>query len=146
MKEIFNWVKSISEPKKELGGHSICPFAKIASRFKIVQPQKEIIPPKDRDFDVIVYTLPDSITLSDINILCSQLNEKYSDLIFLPDHKDRITYINGVQTNNGNYNIILCQPKQKLKDARAALKKTDYYTYWDVDYLKEILGEDYDMD
>lgn len=146
MKEIFNWVKSISEPKKELGGHSICPFAKIANRFKIVQLQKEIIPPEDRDFDVIIYTLPDSITLEDINLLCDNLYKKYPDLIFLPDHKDRDTYINGVKTNNGNYNVILCQPKQKLKDARTALKKTDYYTYWDSEYLKEILGKDYDMD
>ena len=78
--------------------------------------------------------------------MCSELNEKYLDLIFLPDHKNRDTYINGVKTNNGNHNIILCQPKKKLKDARAALKKTDYYTYWDKEYLKEILGEDYDMD
>jgi hypothetical protein len=146
LKEIFNWVKSISEPKKELGGHSICPFAKIASRFKIVQPQEEIIPPEDREFDVIVYTLPDSVTLEDINSLCDNLYKKYPDLIFLPDHKDRDTYINGVKTNNGQHNLILCQPKQKLKDARSGLKKTDYYTYWDKDYLKEILGEDYDMD
>ena len=146
MKEIFDWVKSISVPKKELGGHSICPFAKLASRFKIDQAQGKIVPPEDRNFDVIVYTLPDAVSEEDINNMCSDLNEQYTDLIFLPDHKDRNTYINGVQTNNGTYNLILCQPKQKLKDARLGLKKTDYYTYWNNEYLKEILGEDYDMD
>lgn len=146
MKEIYNWVKAIGTPKKELGGNSICPFAKLARRFKILQCGPNIIPPQDRDFDVLIYSLPESTTVSDINLLCVDLNEKYPDLIFLPDHKDRDTYINQVQTNNGKHNIILCQPKQKLKDARIALKKTNYYTYWDKDYLKEILGEDYDMD
>lgn len=146
MKEIFDWIKSISESKKELGGHSICPFAKLAKRFKIHYAEHEIIPPSDTDFDVIIYSLPESITLDSINALCLDLNKKYPALIFLPDHKDRNTYINGVRTNNGKYNLVLCQPKQKLKDARSGLKNTDYYSYWDKEYLKEILGEDYDMD
>lgn len=146
MKEIFNWVEEISKSRKEIGGNSICPFAKLAKRLTIQQVENKIVPPLDREFDVIVYCLNDSITLSAINEMCLDLNKTYPDLIFLPDHKDRDTFINGVQTNNGKQNVILCQPKQKLKDARLALKKTDYYTYWNKEYLKEILGEDYDMD
>lgn len=146
MKEIFNWVNTISEPRKEIGGNSICPFAKLAKRLTIHQVENKIVPPSDCNFDVIAYCLDDSITLNDMNKICSDLNKTYPDLIFLPDHKDRDTFINGIKTNNGEYNVILCQPKQKLKDARSALKKTDYYTYWNKEYLKEILGEDYDMD
>lgn len=146
MNEISNlteWIEALGLPREELGGHSICPFAKLASRFTMIRVNGEIIPPEDRNFDIIIYLLPAEVSFDSMNELCTDLNGRYSDLIFLPDHKDRTTFINGAQTNNGKHNILLCQPKQKLKDARAALKKTNYYTYWSEDYLQEILGEDY---
>ena len=55
------------------------------------------------------------------------------------------TFIHGVQTNNGKYNLILAQPTQKLRKFRESLAKTEYYDLWDDDYLKEILGDDYDI-
>lgn len=144
--DLTQWIDALGVPQEKLGGHSVCPFAKLASRFTMVRVEGEIIPPEDRNFDIIIYLLPD-ISFESMNELCADLNTRYSDLIFLPDHKDRNTFINGVQTNNGKHNILLCQPKQKLKDARAALRKTNYYTYWSKDYLREILGEDYgDLD
>jgi len=63
---------------------------------------------------------------------------------FFEDCASYNTFINGVQTNNGKYNLILGQPKEKLKKFREQLAKTTYYTHWDKEYLKEILGNDYD--
>ena len=74
---------------------------------------------------------------------CERLAELYPDMIFLPD-STRETFINGVQTNNGKYNLILCQSKKKLLDARRQLAKTDYYTFWDPEYLREIVGDSLD--
>lgn len=37
--------------------------------------------------------------------------------------------------------LILCQPKAKLEAARAKLKNTKYYSYWEKEYLKEILNK-----
>jgi hypothetical protein len=40
-------------------------------------------------------------------------------------------------------NIILAQPKEKLRKFREKLAKTSYYDLWDEEYLKEILADDY---
>ena len=38
---------------------------------------------------------------------------------------------------------MLCQSRKELTEARIKLAKTDYYKYWDKNYLKEVLEEDY---
>ena len=52
-------------------------------------------------------------------------------------------YKKNIKTNNGLYNLILSQPKKELSEFRKKLVKTNYYSNWDEDYLKEILQEDY---
>ena len=63
----------------------------------------------------------------------------YPDYIFLDDHKDDPSYINGIQSNYGIDNLILVQKKDKLLTARKNLKKTDYYTYWSEEFYKKIV-------
>jgi hypothetical protein len=55
------------------------------------------------------------------------------------------TFIQGIKTNNGKYNLILSQPTEKLRHFREKLAKTEYYNLWDEEYLKEILENDYDI-
>jgi hypothetical protein len=69
----------------------------------------------------------------------------YKHWDFFEDCGSYETFISGVQTNNGRYNLILAQPKEKLKEFRKKLAQTDYYSYWSDEYLKEILGEDYEI-
>ena len=38
---------------------------------------------------------------------------------------------------------MLCQPRKELTEARKKLAKTNYYDYWDENYLQEVLEEDY---
>lgn len=143
MHDLKEWISAIAVPQEDLGGMAICPFASLAARFSMIRVEGEIVPPTDLDFDVVIYLLPETVSLESMVELCDNLNKTYDSLVFLPDHKDRNTHINGVQTNNGKHNIILCQPKDKLRSARKALMKTKYYTYWSEDYLREIFGEDY---
>jgi len=77
--------------------------------------------------------------VDELRAIAAEYNKQFPDLVFLPDHKDRYTEINGVQTNNGKHNIILCQWRDNLEQARAKLKNTKYYTFWTEYYLQEIL-------
>ena len=89
--------------------------------------------------EVAIFVLDDSHTLEELLERCRELNEAYPDYIFLEDHKDDPSYINGIQTNNGKYNLILCQNKEKLLKARESLKSTRYYSYWDEEMYKKIV-------
>jgi hypothetical protein len=137
--DIINWINRLDSPQKSIGNHSICPYAK-SSTYKIIETRLDKISDVDESVDVIIYKVEDNVTLEQLNNQCKTLNAAYRHLIFLPDHKDKKTYIKEAQTNNGKYNLILCQKREKLEKFRMSLMKTDYYNYWDDEYLKEILG------
>ena len=75
--------------------------------------------------------------------MVDDFNRVYQNYKFIADHRKSKTFINGVQTNNGKYNLVLCQPRKDLTEARKKLAKTEYYDYWDKNYLEEVLEEDY---
>jgi hypothetical protein len=137
--DIKNWIGRISEIKSELGGYSVCPFAK-GSEYEIINTDGSDINPPPWDFELIIYVFPSHYQQEELVAISAEYNKMFSDLIFLPDHKDRDTFIKGVQTNNGKHNLILCQWRDNLTKARNKLTKTDYYTHWDQDYLKEIIN------
>jgi hypothetical protein len=139
--DIKDWIKKVSEVRPELGGFSICPFAKKAN-YKILEIDVDKIYPIE-GYDVIIYIINEN-DLSIINEWVSFYNKKYQDWLFFEDCASRDTFINGVQTNNGKYNLILGQPKEKLRKFREILKKTNYYSYWTEDYYNEIMSSDYE--
>ena len=140
---IRNWIKEVSKIRPELGNFAICPFASKA-KFKIEERNIDDIEPLD-GYDVVIFIVEDHLSLNDINHYVEKYNLQYKHWDFFEDCGSYDTFINGVQTNNGKYNLILAQPKEKLKNFRKKLAKTEYYDYWDSEYLKEILGDDYDM-
>lgn len=133
------WIDHISTPLEDLGGFSVCPYAK-GSEYQVKETNVDEIDPPPWFFDLIIYVLPDDLTLDELKLTADQYNKIYPELIFLPDHKDRDTYINGIKTNNGKYNLILCQYRDELEKARNKLSKTKYYQHWAKDYLEEILN------
>jgi hypothetical protein len=135
---IDDWINRIKQPREELEGMSVCPFAKSAE-YEIIETDGSDINPPPWDFELIIYKLPDWYTIDEVNAIADEYNNIFPDMVFLPDHKDKHTFINGVQTNNGTYNFILCQWRDNLETARSKLKKTNYYNFWDKDYLNEIL-------
>jgi hypothetical protein len=134
------WIEKISKPRDELGGMSVCPYAKKVE-FILVETDGSDISPPPWDFELIVYKLPDHYTIDELVSIANEYNICYPDMIFLPDHKDKNTFINKVQTNNGIYNLILCQWRDNLESARTKLKTSNYYSFWDAEYLKEILSQ-----
>jgi hypothetical protein len=137
--DIENWIKEVSVVRPELGGFSICPFAK-KSNYEILEIDIDRIYPID-GLDVVIYVVNED-DLEAINWWVDFYNSKYKDWLFFEDCATYDTFIGGVQTNNGKYNLILGQPKEKLKKFREILKKTDYYNYWSDDYYKEIVGDE----
>lgn len=135
--DIENWIKEVSAVRPELGGFSICPFAKKAN-YKILEIDIDALYPFD-GFDVVIYVLNES-DLKTIQWWVDFYNNKYKDWLFFEDCASYDTFINGVQTNNGKYNLILGQPKEKLMKFREILKKTEYYSYWSKEYYDEIVG------
>jgi hypothetical protein len=138
---IDQWIQRLSVPNRQLGNMPVCPFA-ANTIYQLVHTDLTTLEVPVDEFSLVIYVLPDQLSQSEISDYCDHLNLKYPQLIFLPDYSQRYTHINGVQTNNGQLNLILCQPKDKLIKARQSLKSTGYYSYWSRDYLKEITGEE----
>lgn len=140
---ILKWISKISIKRDELGGFPICPFASKA-KFKIIECQvKDIMPISG--YDILFYVIEDYFDLDAINFWVEFYNLMYPEYIFLEDHSTSDSYINGIQTNNGKYNLILCQNREDLRKNRKNLALTEYYTHWDEKYLKEILADDYNL-
>lgn len=136
---IKEWISRITQPRSELGGFSVCPYAK-GAEYEIIETNGSNIDPPPWDFELIIYKLPNDYSEQEVVDIANEYNKIFPDMVFLPDPKDRETFINGVQTNNGKYNLILCQWRDNLQKSREKLAGTSYYTYWSEEYLNEILS------
>jgi len=140
---LINWIREISEIRPELGGFAVCPYAKSAF-YEIIECCVENLRPVD-GYDVIIFIVDDELCLEEIQKWVEFYNDKYKNWKFFEDCATYDTFVNGIKTNNGKYNLILAQPKEKLLKFRVKLAKTEYYSNWDDDYLKEILEDDYKL-
>ena len=140
-KYILHWIKEISKIRPELGNFSICPYASGANFCVQEQKLSQIVP--NPDFDVIINIVEDDIDANSLYETVDDYNRNYPDYKFIADHGKTKTYIQGIRTNNGKYNLVLCQPRKDLTEARKKLAKTNYYEYWDKNYLEEVLEDDY---
>lgn len=140
---IKDWIARVSHIRPELGGFALCPYASNA-KYTIIQCKaKDIMPISG--YDVIFYVVEDHFDLATVQKWVEYHNDLCSDYLFFEDCASYDTYIGGIQSNNGKYNLILAQPREKLRKFREKLAKTPYYTHWSDEYLREILGDDYDL-
>ena len=144
MKDLENWIKTIQKSHPDLKGHSICPFAK-ANTYKIVTCSINDIKPLEEEFGVVIFIVEDDLDPEYGYQKIEELNKLYPRYKFFDDFRDEDSFINGVQTNNGKYNIVLYQDSQFLTKMRSILAKTNYYDLWEDEYLKKILEKDYEM-
>lgn len=142
--DLIEWISEISKENPDIGGFAICPFAKHHT-YKIVKCPINDIKPLNEEFGVVIFVVEDDLDLAFARKKIEELNQTYSKCMFFDDFRDEPSYINGIKTNNGKYNLILYQNRDFLTKIRQKLAKTDYYDYWDDEYLQEILGEQYEM-
>ena len=140
---IKEWIAEISQIRPELGNFAVCPFSSAAT-YEIIHAQIDDIMPI-KGCDVVIFVVEDYLDAAAIQMWCEIYNTIYQDHIFLEDCANYHTFINGVQTNNAKYNLLLCQSKQKLRQSREILAKCGYYEHWNDAMLKEILGDDIDI-
>jgi hypothetical protein len=138
---VEQWVTKISTKNEDLGGHKICPFAR---RPRVIAVEKLCLENfLNLNDQITVYMETDlHSSYEELEEFCKILKEQNPNFIFLPDHPSKKNYIKSHETGNGSYPCIIVQTRQELDTARAALDKTDYYTYWDQTYLAEIRSFD----
>lgn len=138
---VQDWVSKISIKQQDLGGHKICPFARMP---RVVAVEKLCLENFVNLDDQITVYMETSIcsNYKELEDLCKVLKEHNPHFIFLPDHPDNKNYIKSLETGNGAYPCIIVQTKAELDTARTALSKTDYYSHWDKDYLDKIRSFD----
>lgn len=151
-KNVLAWAEYVGIKRPEIGDWPICPFAKLTKSLEIITDDISNIENYIeiyRSNEVTIITKGDSFPLShELDQLCRRLNKKYDDLIFLPDHPDCHNYIQDIETGNQNYAVVIVQSKEKLMKSRTALENTDYYSYWNEEYKREIFsyGRENDLD
>jgi hypothetical protein len=142
--DLEEWIDKLKKSHPDLKGFSICPFAK-TNTYKIINCSIDDIKPLDEEFGVVIFVVEDDLDIDYGYQKIQELNELYPKYKFFDDFRDEVSFINGVQTNNGLYNLILYQNEQFLTKMRKILAKTGYYDLWDDEYLKKILEKDYEM-
>ena len=135
--EVREWIRHISEKRGELGGHAICPYAFSAS-VHIEERALSEVTLIEEDVDVVIFIVG-NCSVAAMMATVDHLNMVHRDYMWLDDHKDEPTFINGVQSNFGKDNLILCQKRDKLLEARENLHKTDYYSHWHQEMYKRII-------
>jgi len=138
---ITHWLEKITIKNANLGGHKICPFAKMP---RIVAVKKLSVDNFDSLTPELTIYMETEIFSShqELEDLCRILKKINPEFVFLPDHPHKSNYINCEETGNGMLPCIIVQTVRELTEARSALEKTDYYKYWDKEYLKEIRSFD----
>jgi len=140
---IREWIRKVSILRPELGGFAVCPYASTA-KYKIVECQIDDIEPIE-GYDVVIFIVEDYHTVEDVLEWVESYNKIWEEWEFYADCAEKIDFVGEIQSNNGLFNLILAQPKVKLREFRKILGNTKYYDYWDDDYMREILGDDYDL-
>ena len=137
-KHITAWVEKLSVRHAELGKFPVCPFAKSA-KYEIIEVLENTIDPPQHEFELVIFVLDDKYTNAELVEIAKENNITYPYLVFLPDSKNSYSEINGIQTNNGKYNLLMCQSRASLQIARDKLATTPYYSFWSKEFLEEIL-------
>lgn len=138
---IKEWVQRTSIIRPELGNFALCPYSSNA-KYIVVQTNADEIGPIF-GHDIVFFVVEDYLDLQSIEFWVKYYNEKYPEMIFFEDCPKNETFIKGIPTSNGKYNIITMQNRQKLRQSRQILANTGYYHHWNDELLREIVGEDY---
>ena len=136
---IQEWIKKVSVTHSELGDISICPFAASAN-IKIVECNVEDIIPVE-GYDVVFYVVEDYLDLQSVQFWVDLYNKLHTEYIFLEDCATYDSYIEGIQTNNGKYNLILMQQREKLLRHREILRQSGYYDNWTDEMMQEVMSQ-----
>ncbi len=143
---IKDYVDYISLKRDELGGHAICPFAKtFLNKAQIIESKNfmkdalECIQNKEHPMLYLIYGDAKQFDKKWLEEFCDDHQEfaRTKDLWLIWDHPDQINKINGIETNNKEYAILMIQSLSELNKYSKNLQKTNYYGFWDKNYYNK---------
>ena len=150
-KGIQEWIHYILEPRSELSGMPICPYAKLATRSKaysIDNATLESISEQVRCADmnknlvsIFVFEQYLNHTEEELLQITKELNTKYNpqDLVILDNDPRAPLVVNGVTTTYSECYLWLVQSLSDLNNKSKELKKTTYYDHWTQQQLDEVV-------
>jgi hypothetical protein len=137
---IREWIQKTSKIRPELGNFSLCPYSSKA-KYLIVKTSADDIGPI-YGYDIVFFVVEDYFDLQSVEFWTRYYNQRYPEWIFFEDCPQNETFIQGIPTSNGKYNIITMQNRENLYQARNILAKTGYYHHWSDELIELILGDD----
>lgn len=140
---IKSWIEKTSKVRPELGNFALCPYSSKAT-YLIVETNADEIGPI-HGYDFVFFVVEDYFDVQSVEFWVKYYNQRFPEWIFFEDCPQNKTYIQGIPTSNGKYNIITMQNREKLYQARHILAKTGYYHHWNDELLDLILGDDQKM-
>ncbi len=155
-RDLMAWIERLCVPREELGNLPICPFARKAVKDKQVRifvndkglSFQEFVEARIRDWEdpmhlvINVEVRTEEYTPEVLDPMMDALNDKYyrDDIFFVFDHPDYPVEINGVDTGNKKYALMVFQSLTKLHEAGLHLKKsTNYYSICPDRVTKEVV-------
>jgi hypothetical protein len=149
---ITQWITEVlDKPQPWLNNLPSCPYAKqalISNKIDIIRSSDYINDVHtlfghwNLQFDVAIIVCDNNIDLDKFSSDVAKLNKHYLPLGFvcLEDHVSCVETVKDIVFNNGKYNLILCQPLDKLNSASTQLAKQGYYQHWDKDYYDQVVS------
>ena len=144
---IEKYLSYIKQPRAELDGHPICPYAKkyieaiwVWKTNNMLESVKKYVAnfPINKKV-VILISEPSKYRYEELESICNEFQTK--ELWLAPDHPDHYNEIGGVKTNNEDYAMILIQDREELNKYSDMLQETSYYSFWSNEYYKEIVED-----
>ena len=145
---IKDYLDYISIKRDEIGGHAICPFAKsFLDKVEIIKSRdfwgdaKKCMDNEKHPMLYLIYGDKDEYKKEWLERFCN-IHKKYSrdkNLWLIWDHPYQINKINGIETNNKEYAILLIQKLSELNKYSDKLHNTNYYEFWDEKYYNKIV-------
>jgi len=151
LKRLEYWMENILEaPNKNLGGWSLCPFAKKArlnNKIHIsfvdwsnLDQEINLCLPKLKEKDVCVL-LFDHKEINNNKLIVYAYNKNKSlmkdNYIIIVDHPEEKETLNGQSTHFEEAGIILLFNLEKLNKATMYLKDKGYFKYWPLERIAE---------
>lgn len=148
---IQQWIDYILEPRIELGGLPVCPYAKLATRTKAYSVDTATIETIGQRVGVVdttknlvsIFAFEQYLNHTEEELLSvtKDLNVKYNlqDLVILDNDPRSPLTINGVTTTYDGCYLWLVQSLSDLNTKSNELKKTTYYSYWTQPQLDEVV-------
>ena len=146
------WILDVlSKPEPLLNNLPRCPYARAAlvdnkvkfiSTNNYVDDIEKLFADWNSSLDVVVLVCQNNIDPDKFSADVKSINDRYVPLGFgcLEDHVAVPETLEDIVFNNGKYNLILCQPLDKLNKASEQLKGKGYYNNWSSDYFDSVVS------